>query len=218
MLYCTVGLLRIIIVEMHIIASMHELFVALNRPPCPSSCLVRCWVSFLQPSIDMGLFSKKKEQTLIPEPARPDYGRTNSGTGSVPKPGGKDKHGNPMTEVRERKYGREAASYNPQSTAGSYGSYGNYGQPQQQQQQQPGAGYGYAPQGDSRAELFKGARAPTAQTGSGFDRNAMRGPAGSAASSVPSGGSRPEWADDDDEGQAGESGQQEQATEEDDEV
>lgn len=165
----------------------------------------------------MGLFSKKKEQSLIPEPARPDYGRSNSATGSVPQPGGKDKHGNPMTEVRERKYGRETASYNPQSTAGSYGSYGNYGQPQQQQQA-PGSGYGYAPQGDSRSELFKGARAPASQTGTSFDSGIRRGPAGSAASSVPSGGPRPEWADDDDEGRAREGGQQDQATEEDDEV
>ena len=164
---------------------------------------------------------KRKEKNQIPQVgqvAQPSIGRNNSATGDILQAtvGGKVKKGDIDTPVNDRRYGREAPSYNPGTTQGSYGQYGNYsGQAQQQQQYQPPyqqqqqqAGYG----GNSRNELFKGARPPANSTGSAFDEYTA-GSRGQAAPRAQQGGERPEWADD-----AGEPEPQEQANEEEDEV
>lgn len=132
----------------------------------------------------MGIFSKK-EKTQVPAVEKPGVG---------PASVARDKKGNPVTEVRDRRYGgREAVSYNPQATQGSYGSYGNYGQQQPAQPaMQPAGSYGREQQDPSRAALFAGG-APQQQPQMGragsYNANAGAGPAGS----------KPEWADDGDD-------------------
>lgn len=129
---------------------------------------------------------KRKEKSQIPAPEQPSFNRQGSSS-SIPNQ--RQGQGQPSDDLpQDRRYNRQAPSYNPKPVAGSYGNYGNY-DPNQ-----------YSA---NRDELFRGARAPTARTGAGFDN----GDSSQQRQPYP-----------DEEGAEQQEGQQQEGNEEDDEV
>lgn len=94
---------------------------------------------------------KRKEKSQIPAPEPVGRNRPAGQHGGQPSDDGPP----------ERRYNRQAPSYNPQPVAGSYGNYGNYDS-------------GYA-SNTNREELFRGAKPPTGSTGAAFDSQYSRG-------------------------------------------